>query len=54
MPNDMAIRGLESFIQWVAADSRANLVCFRVIRDSSSFHEAARIVGLSCMKRQKR
>jgi hypothetical protein len=54
MPNDMAIRGLESFIQWVAADSRANLVCFRVIRDSFSFHKAARIVGFSYMKRQKR
>jgi len=54
MPNDMAIRGLESFIQWVAADSRANLVCFRVIRDSSSFDESARIIRFSCMQRQKR
>ncbi len=54
MPNDMAIRGLERLIQWVAADPWANLVCFRVIRDSSSFDKAARIVGLSCMKWQKR
>jgi len=51
MPNDMAIRGLESFIQWVAADSRANLVCFRVIRDSPSFDVAARIDGFGWMLR---